>query len=136
MMIEAGLSLQIACQQRLLGDTTIIQRLGNNRIFDVVPRHQTMPYVTIRVERAADWSTSTETGASYVIVARIWSDYEGRREVDQIGDAVETALLQAPLNLTNYRVINLRMQTAQTGQEPDGRSFLSVLTFRAVVEPR
>ncbi len=135
MMNDAAWQLQIALVALLNNDNNILNLLGNNNVYDEVPRRHSLPYIVVEVYRGEDWSTSTEEGASYVIQLRIWSDYLGRRQVLEIGEAAESAILSANINLAGYHLINLRVQNAQLGRDQDGRTYVNVLQFRAVTEP-
>lgn len=135
MMNDVAWQLQVSIVQLLQNDANLLILLGSTAVFDEPPRRSELPYVVVGVRNGTDWSTSTEDGAEFQVRVRIWSDYHGRKQVLEVGNAVEQALLSANLNLPDYHLINLRLQTAETGRESDGRTFLSVLNFRAVTEP-
>lgn len=135
MMNDVAWQLQVSLVSFLRTSTNILNLLGSAAVFDEPPRRAELPYVVVSVRNGTDWSTSTEEGASFRVLVRIWSDFHGRQQVLNIASVVEEELLSANLNLPDYHLINLRLQNAETGRESDGRTFLSVLNFRAVTEP-
>lgn len=135
MMNEVAWQLQVSLVTLLRNSPNIMNLLGSAAVFDEPPRRSDLPYVVVSVRNGTDWSTSTEEGAEFRALVRIWSDFHGRQQVLNIASAVEAEILSANLNLPDYHLINLRLQNAETGRESDGRTFLTVLNFRAVTEP-
>lgn len=135
MMNDVAWQLQVSLVSLLKGSTNLLNLLNSAAVFDEPPRRSELPYVVVSVRNGTDWSTSTEEGAAFRVLVRIWSDFYGRQQVLEIASVVEREILAANLNLPDYHLINLRLQNAETGREGDGRTFLTVLNFRAVTEP-
>ncbi|MBL4646087.1 MAG: hypothetical protein COA52_03435 [Hyphomicrobiales bacterium] len=135
MMSNAAWQLQTALITNLKADANLLILLGSGAVFDEPARQQALPYIVLEVHRGADWSTSTEGGSTFVVQVRIWSSYLGRKQILEIAEAVEQVLVTTSVNLADYHLINLRVQNTEIGREQDGRTYLSVLRFRAVTEP-
>ena len=93
------------------------------------------PYVTIGEARITDWSTGTEPGEEHQVTLHAWSRQGGHREAHLVAGAVLQALDDAPLALTDHRLVNLRFALADVRREADGRTYHALVRFRAVTEP-
>ena len=135
MMSNAAWQLQTALISNLKSDANLLILLGSDAVFDEPERQKALPYIVLEVHRCTDWSTSTEEGSTFVVQVRIWSSYLGRKQILEIAEAVEQVFATTSVNLVDYHLINLRVQNTEIGREQDGRTYLSVLRFRAVTEP-
>ena len=133
-MSAAGLALQKAIHAALVADAGVGALVGD-RIFDVVPRAATFPYVTLGDARVADWSTGTEAGAEHRLALHVWSRERGKTECWAVLEALEAALHDAALALDGHALINLRVETADVGMDRDGITWHGVARLRAVTEP-
>ena len=64
-----------------------------------------------------------------------WSRQGGHKEAHLIAGALLQALDDAPLTLTDHRLINFRFAVADIRREADGRTYHAAVRFRAVTEP-
>lgn len=138
-MTAAAWELQQAIYQRLAGDAALLDLLGGAKIYDYVPEREAMPYVVIGDHRADEFDvTPTETsegyGQEHRVIIHAWSEYEGKREIMLIGDAISRALRDQPLSLTGHANATIRYLNADYGADADGQAQHGVIIFRAVTE--
>ncbi len=134
-MASASFALQKALFARLTADAGVTALLGGARVYDEVPSRAEFPYVAFGQTTERDWSTGTELGAEHVVTLHVWSRAAGRKESDEIMDAVKAALHYASLTLTGHRLVNLRHEFSDARRETDGESYHGVTRYRAVTEP-
>lgn len=134
-MASASFALQKALFLRLTADAALSALLGGPRIYDDVPVRGEFPYVTFGQTTERDWSTGTEPGAEHVVTLHVWSRAAGRKEADEIMEAVKVALHEANLMLAGHRLVNLRHEFSDARRETDGESYHGVTRYRAVTEP-
>jgi hypothetical protein len=134
-MTTAAVALRAAIYDALVADAPLTTLLGGPKVYDEVPRAAVFPYVTLGEAEISDWSTATEGGAEVQLTLHAWSRQGGHREAHEIAGALLQALDDAPLSLTDHRLVNLRFATADIRREADGRTYRALLRFRAVTEP-
>jgi hypothetical protein len=134
-MASASWALQQAIFAALTADAALIALLGGERVWDDVPTRADFPYVTFAQTSERDWSTGSEDGAEHVLTLHVWSRAGGRKETHEIMGAVRTALNDAALSLSGYRLINLRHEFSEARRDADGETFHGIVRFRAVTEP-
>ena len=134
-MPSASAALRAAIHDALTADGALTALLGGPKVFDEVPRGAAFPYVTLGEARVTDFSTGTEPGEEHQITLHAWSRQGGHREAHMISGALLQALDDAPLALTDHRLVNLRFATADVRRETDGRTYHALVRFRAVTEP-
>ena len=133
-MTHPSLALQKAVYAALAGDA-VLGGLVDDRIFDAPPRNVPFPYVSFGNAQGNDWSTGTETGTEHRVVLDVWSRHRGKAECWAIAEAVTMVLDDAALTLDGHALVNLRLETAETGRDADGLTWHGVVRFRAVTEP-
>lgn len=75
------------------------------KIFDDHPENEAYPYVTMGSITAMPWCDKFEDGLEIFPTLHIWSQYRGRKEADEMADAILQALTGSSLNLSpNFRV--------------------------------
>lgn len=75
------------------------------KIFDDFPENEDFPYVTMGAVTAGDWSDKFENGQEVLATIHVWSQYHGRKEADEMVDAIEQALTSSTLDLApNFRI--------------------------------
>ena len=134
-MPSASAALRAAIHDALTADGALTALLGGPKVFDEVPRGAAFPYVTLGEARVTDFSTGTEPGEEHQITLHAWSRQGGHREAHLISGALLQALDDAPLALTDHRLVNLRFATADVRRETDGRTYHALVRFRAMTEP-
>lgn len=70
-------------------------------IYDYVPVGKKAPYVVLTETAAESWSTKTVSGAEVMATIKVYSEYQGDKEVAQLCDRVIAAIRNQPLFLTD-----------------------------------
>ncbi|MGI8525865.1 MAG: DUF3168 domain-containing protein [Pseudolabrys sp.] len=139
MTTPASLSLRAAVHDALSANAALTSLLGGPKIFDEPPRSAVFPYVTLGEGRVTDFSTGAEAGQDsaleHALTLHAWSRQGGHKEAHLIAGALLTALDDAPLTLTDHRLVNFRFAVADVRREADGRTYHALIRFRAVTEP-
>ena len=134
-MASASAALRAAIHDALSADGALNALLGGPKIYDEVPREAGFPYVTLGEARVSDFSTGTEPGEEHQVTLHAWSRQGGQREAHLISGALLQALDDAPLTLSEHRLVNLRFAVADMRREADGRTYHGFIRLRAVTEP-
>src|SRR3569623_2058623 len=116
-MVSASAALRAAIHDALSADGAQSALHGGPKIYDEVPREASFPYVTLGEARVADFSTGSEPGEEHQITLHAWSRQGGQREAHMIAGALLQALDDAPLTLTDFRLVNLRFSVADVRRE-------------------
>ena len=135
MTTPAAAALRAAVHDALLADAALTGALGGARVFDEPPRAAAFPYVTLGEARIADYSTGDASGQEHTLTLHAWSRQGGHRQAHIIAGALLQALDDAPLTLTDHRLVNLRFAVADVRREADGKTYHARVAFRAVTEP-
>lgn len=134
-MSTASAALRAAIHDALNSDGALNALLGGAKVYDEPPPAAAFPYVTLGEARVADFSTGSEPGEEHQLTLHAWSRQGGHREAHLIAGALLQALDDAPLALTDHRLVNLRFATADVRREADGRTYHALVRFRAMTEP-
>jgi hypothetical protein len=134
-MPTAAAALRAAIHDALVADGPLAAALGGPKVYDEVPKNAVFPYVTLGEARIADFSTGTEAGEEHQLTLHAWSRQGGHRAAHVIAGALLQALDDAPLALSDHRLVNLRFSLADVRREADGRTYHALVRFRAVTEP-
>lgn len=70
-------------------------------VYDYVPSGKKGPYVVLTDTIAEGWSTKTISGADVMATIKVYSEYQGDKEVAQLSDGAISAILTQPLVLTD-----------------------------------
>jgi hypothetical protein len=128
-------SLQQSVFAALGADAALTALIGPGRVYDDVPQGTQLPYVTLGQAVAQDWSTGSGGGTEHTFTVHVWSAARGKKQADEILDAVRAALHDQPLVLTGHSLINLRHERSETRRDLDGETVHGTARFRAVTEP-
>ena len=69
-------------------------------VYDYVPAGKKAPYVVLTDTTAENWSTKTVCGADVMTTLKVYSEYQGDKEVAQISDEAILAIRSQPLILS------------------------------------
>ena len=61
-------------------------------VYDYVPNGQKAPYAVLTDTAAESWSTKTVSGAEVMATIKVYSEYQGDKEVAQLSDAAISAI--------------------------------------------
>ena len=70
-------------------------------IYDYVPVGKKAPYVVLTETAAESWSTKTVSGAEVLATIKVYSEYQGDKEVAELCDAAIFAIQNEPLLLSD-----------------------------------
>lgn len=128
------LALRAAMRTHLVGDAALVATLGGAKVFDEAPRDAAPPYVLFADAQARDWSSDLSRGAEQFFVISIFSTHRGAAEALSIAERLVALLNEAPLVLTDHRLIDLRFLAMEPRRETQGRFARVDLRFRATTE--
>ena len=134
MSTNAALDLQAAIYSLLIDDAALVALLGGPQIFDHVPQDTPFPYVTLTEIETRPWHTQTSIGSEHIITLNVWSDHHGRKQVHSIIAALDDALDNAGLSLTDHTLVSLHTIFWTALSDLDGKRYKGIVRFRAVTE--
>ena len=75
-------------------------------VYDYVPAGKKAPYVVMTDTTAESWSTKTVCGADVMATLKVYSEYQGDKEVAELCDAAIFSVQKEPLDLTeNWQIV-------------------------------
>ena len=78
----------------------------NTPVYDYVPAGKKAPYVVLTDSIAQNWTTKTLYGAEVTAVIKVYSEYQGDKEVAELCDAAIFSVQKEPLELTeNWQIV-------------------------------
>jgi hypothetical protein len=134
-MTASAVSLRSAIRGALAADGPLTAMLGGAKVYDEPPRSAELPYVTLGQDVISDASTATESGDEHALTLHVWSRQGGHKEAHLLTGAVLETLADAPLDLAEHRLANLRFIVADVRRESDGRTYHGIIRLRALTEP-
>jgi hypothetical protein len=127
MSYAAAPALQTAVFQRLTGWPA----LAAVAIFDAVPPAATGTFVLVGPEEVRDQSDKSGAGAEHQLVISVITDATGFLSIKTIAADVSSALIDAPLVLTQGALVSLLFLRASARRIEEGETRRIDLTFRA-----
>ena len=70
-------------------------------VYDYVPNGKKAPYTVLTDTAAESWSTKTVSGAEVMATIKVYSEYQGDKEVAELCDAAIFAIQNEPLLLSD-----------------------------------
>lgn len=78
----------------------------NTPVYDYVPAGKKAPYVVLTDSLAQNWTTKTLSGAEVTAVIKVYSEYQGDKEVAELCDAAIFSVQKEALDLTeNWQIV-------------------------------
>ena len=78
----------------------------NTPVYDYVPAGKKAPYIVLTDAIAQNWTTKTLYGAEVIATIKVYSEYQGDKEVAELCDAAIFSVQKAPLDLTeNWQIV-------------------------------
>ena len=104
-------------------------------VYDDLPQQATYPYVVMGEMTARDWSDKFEPGQEVYSTKHIWSQYKGKKEITEMGDAIVQALSKSSLDLgPNFRAVVDELDTHDLIIDIDGKTRHAILRHRYLIE--
>lgn len=119
----------------LAGSLDLTTLLGGVRVYDDAPQSAPYPFITLGQSVVRDWSTGTEDGAEHDLTLHVWSRSGGKKQVQEILEAIKSVLHDRPLALPDHHLVNLRYELSEARLDPDGDTFHGIVRYRAMTEP-
>ena len=76
-------------------------------VYDYVPNGKKAPYAVLTDTAAESWSTKTVSGAEVMATIKVYSEYQGDKEVAELCDRAISAIQSEPLVLTDEWQVGL-----------------------------
>jgi len=104
-------------------------------IYDDHPENAKFPYVTMGEITAKPWCDKFEDGTEIYSTIHIWSRYHGRKEVDEMSDAILQALTLSSLDLgLNFRAALDSLDSFNLIIDLDGITRHGILIMKYLIE--
>jgi len=104
-------------------------------VYDDMPKQAPYPYVVMGEMIGRDWSDKFVPGMEVHSTIHIWSQYAGRKEAAEMGDAILQALSKSPLDLApNFRAVLDELDTHDLIIDIDGITRHGILRLRYLIE--
>ena len=104
-------------------------------VFDATSENEPYPYVVMGEVTARDWSDKSADGTEVYSTIHIWSQYHGRKEADQMSDAILQALTSSPLGLgAAFREALGVLDSYNLIIDMDGKTRHGILRFKYLIE--
>ena len=112
-----------------------IEAQTSYKVFDANPENEAFPYVVMGEVLARDWSDKFEDGMEVYSALHVWSQYKGRKEADQMADAILQALTLSPLDLApNFKASLDRLDSYGLIIDVDGMTRHGILRMKYLIE--
>ncbi len=121
---------------KLLADKVILEIKSKTALSleDSHPANKPFPYVVPGGIRADDWTDKDGYGQEVIMTTDIWSQYHGRKEVDEISDQLSQILVPFYPNLGPvFGVEMVRFGSYDMVKDMDGLTFHGILTIRYLI---
>lgn len=124
--------LQTAIYSRLTGDATLTALLASSTaVYDDVPDGVAFPYLTIGQFTGAPRDTMGTTGRDVTVTVHAWSQYEGKKEAEQILSRVDEMLDRWQPTISGWNpTVMLHEFGPEIMDDPDGITRHGVSRYR------
>ncbi|MCY7468147.1 DUF3168 domain-containing protein [Bacillus safensis] len=123
--------LQAAIFERLSMDKRLNERVTG--VFDAVSKDITKPYVSMGDDDVALFETKTSAGEVVNVVLHCWSDYNGKKEAQQVLDLMLQALTKRPLEIEGFSLCRSELRGMQVITDIDGYTRHGILRMRYTI---
>lgn len=114
---------------------TRIEANTDYTVYDANPENADFPYVVMGEITVRDWSDKSEDGTEVHSTIHIWSQYQGKKEVEEMSDAILQALTSSNLDLgPNFRASFDRLDSYNLIIDLDGVTRHGILIMKYLIE--
>lgn len=131
---NASWAVQKSIYSALKTSPDLIAQLGDDSIYDDIPRSASYPYIRFGQSVVRDFSSSSERGFEHSIVLHVWSKGQGKKESFDIMEQIRSALDDQPLAVSDHHLVNMRCEQMSVRKESESQSYHGVLRYRIVTE--
>lgn len=132
-MTAAGALLK-AIHQRVSGDPALAAIIGPDGLHDRLLPRPRFPCIVFGDMETRDYSTDTEPGEEHFLTLEIWSDADGRRQVQEIAGLLGELLAGIGPTLEGAVLVNLVVTALKIARQPKTRFYVAEMRLRAVTE--
>lgn len=126
--------VQKAVYARLLADAGVSALVGA-RIYDELPPDEpAYPYVHLGEMLTSRFDVKEAAGWEVELTIHVWSRYRGKKEAQNVLDAVEATLNRAALVVTGYAVVSCDVVQLLNLEDADGLTRHGVARLRVVLQ--
>lgn len=113
-----------------------IESYTDYKVFDETPENEPYPYIVMGGITAKWWGDKLKDGMEIYSTIHIWSQYRGRKEADEMSDAILQALTKdEPIGLgANFRAALDRLDGYNLLVDLDGKTRHGILRFKYYIE--
>ena len=91
-------------------------------------------HISFSTTAVEDWSTASEAGEEHRVTLQVFSNENGKRDVQAVMKRVRELLHDRPLAVERVRLVNLRLEREQVARETKSKRHKGTMVFRAVTE--
>ncbi|CAB4176547.1 Tail completion protein [uncultured Caudovirales phage] len=132
-MSDSLYATQVAIKTALLADATFTASVGT-RVYDRVPPDAVMPYVTIGESTAVPFDVKDKTGMDQTLTLHVWSGYQGRKQVKDIGAAIYGVLNRGTLSISGHTFVDCLFEFGDSFEDADGLARHGVYRYRVTTQ--
>jgi len=126
--------LQKAVLAKMLATGGVTALVGA-RIYDELPAAEpTYPYVHLGEMMTDRFDTKDGAGWDVELTLHVWSRYRGKKQTQDVLDALEVALNRAVLTVTGYAAVNCEIMQMMNLEDADGLTRHGVARLRVVLQ--
>ena len=103
-------------------------------VYDYVPAGKKAPYVVLTETTAESWNTKTVSGAEVMATIKVYSEYQGDKEVSEICAGAISAIRSQPLTLTDRWQVVLSSVDSHTVERLDTHREATVIFKFTIID--
>lgn len=126
---------RLAVQRGVLNAVTRAVAPLGAKMFDHVPHGQAMPFVALDEHQSLDLGGSDIDGLAHTLFLSFWSDYRGRKQIEELLDAARVALHDQRLPLENGAHVLCRVTENGARVDADGVTYQGSLVAKIITNP-
>ena len=107
----------------------------NARVFDHVDFNRDFPFVALDNHQTLENDGADILGFTHNFFLSVWSDYRGKKEVEEIMDAIWRAVHERRLPLENGVHVLCRVGEMSADRDADGVTYQGTMALRIISNP-
>ena len=121
----------ISLQQALY---TALKTYQTTPVFDDVPKNAKLPYITLGAFTCRTDGTKVNDISNTSVQVHIWSEYQGKKQVNEIADDIVTVLGVVKLELSNgFKALDQQVTMFESFEEEQG-GYHGVITLDVKIQ--
>ena len=131
-MSDAQLPVQAGIYTTLTNDVPLMALITG--VYDIVPKEQLFPFITIGDVTQTDDSTKGVAGMDLTVTIHTWDQSDSRYRLKQIMGEVYRILHDTSYVVAGMNLINSRFEFSDVFKDPDGITTHGVQRFKIIVD--